>query len=86
MRERGTFVDEHITPRMCLEYVVRMRRLSPGSLSVPPVVITSWSHRALARLRELLGASPEQPWLYGESHPVYRSEVGGGRSASPRRW
>lgn len=70
-------MDEHITPQMFVDYVVRTGRFSPDSLKVAPVVITSWSYRALARLRELLGASPGQPWLYGESHPVYRAEVEG---------
>ena len=73
----GIVVDEHITPRMFVDYMARTGRLPPESLNVAPVVITSWSHRTLVRLREQLGASPGQPWLYGESHPVYRAEVEG---------
>ncbi|MEW6047207.1 MAG: nucleoside phosphorylase [Bacillota bacterium] len=70
-------MDEHITPQMFIDYVLRTRGLSRESMGVAPVVVGSWSRRVVERLKESLGAGPSPPWLYGEVHPLYSAEVGG---------
>ena len=74
-KKRGA--KERFTPKMSVNYSLKMRNISIEHLDVAPVVIVSWFPIIINTLAEKTGAKQSEHWFYGNRYPLYTTEMDG---------
>jgi len=72
-------MEERFTPKMLVDYRLRLRGMSLDELGLAPVVVITWMSRVARALTETTGAQLAQKWFYSQLYPLYTGEVAGKR-------